>query len=77
MSRMPKVRARSTQYATWYEFKKDLERLLGYSLSNWRWIDVKPKEPLPWDDSHLNTTLSVLASHRKVKSRPGGDLRRQ
>jgi hypothetical protein len=71
---VPKVRARPTQYATWYEFKKDLERQLGYSLSNWRWIDVKPKAPLPWDYSHLNTILSVLAGNRKLKNRPGGDL---
>jgi hypothetical protein len=71
---MPKVRARPTRYTTWYEFKKDLERKLGRSLSNWQWIDIKPKEPLPWDDAQLNATLFALASNKRAKSHPGRDL---
>ena len=63
---MPKVQTRNTQYMTWYEFKKDLEKQLGCSLSNWRWMDVKPKAPLPWDDSQLNAALQALSSFRRT-----------
>ena len=48
-------------YTTWYEFKKDLEKRSGYVLVNWRWLEVKPRAPLPWDDSHLETAISALA----------------
>ena len=68
---MPKVRAGATLYMTWYEFKKDLEKQLGYSLSNWWWIDVKPKAPLPWDDSQLKASLSALSNFGKVRKSPG------
>ena len=74
---MPKVKARPTRYVTWYEFKKDLERKLGHSLSNWQWIDVKPRAPLPWDDSQLNATLTMLANNKKWKDRPCRDFWRQ
>lgn len=46
------------QYATWYEFKKECEKRLGYSLLNRTWLQLKPKSPLPWDDSHLKAVLS-------------------
>ena len=49
-------------YATWYEFKKDFEKRLGYSLLNWRWLEVKPKAPLPWDDSHMQAALSAAVT---------------
>ena len=48
-------------YVTWYEFKKDLENQLGYMLFNWRWLEVKPEAPLPWDESHMQAAVSVLA----------------
>ena len=54
-------------YTTWYEFKKDLEKELGCMLLNWRWIEVKPKAPLPWNDSHMQATLSAAARFRKAK----------
>jgi hypothetical protein len=50
-----------TIYETWYEFKKDLEKRIGYCLLNWRWLRVKPKDPLPWNNSHMQTALSACA----------------
>ena len=55
-------------YATWYEFKKDLEKRFGHGLLNWDWLEVKPKVPLPWDDSHMRATLSVLTSLKTVSN---------
>ena len=51
----------SMQYATWYEFKKEFERRLGYSMLNWNWLQVKPQTPLPWNDSHMKAALSATA----------------
>ncbi len=48
-------------YATWYEFKKDLEKQLGHNILNRCWLEVKPKAPLPWDSSQMQTAVSVLA----------------
>ncbi len=47
-------------YTTWYEFKKNLERKTGHMLPNWRWLEVKPKAPLPWDDADMEAALSRL-----------------
>lgn len=57
-------------YATWYGFKKDLERRLGYNLLNHEWFQVKPKAPLPWDDSHMRAALSEAASLTTDKDYP-------
>ena len=51
-------------YSTWYEFKKDLEKHLGHSLLNWRWLEVKPKAPLPWNDSHMKAVVARLDDHK-------------
>ena len=59
-------------YTTWYEFKKDLERQLGCALFNWRWLEVKPQAPLPWDNSQMQAAVSVLArleEHKVVQKR--------
>ncbi len=53
-------------YVTWYQFKKDLERQLGYSLLNWSWLEAKPKAPLPWHESHMRAALSEVARFRRV-----------
>ena len=45
-------------YATWYEFKKDFEKQLGHSLSNWDWVAAKPKSPLPWNEGNMNRAIS-------------------
>ena len=55
-------------YTTWYDFKKDFERQIGHGLLNWDWLEVKPKAPLPWNDSHLKAALSAVARYRGVKS---------
>jgi hypothetical protein len=62
---MHEGRARATLYTTWYEFKKDLEKQLGCSLLNWRWMEVKPKAPLPWNKYQLKKALSASSNFRK------------
>jgi len=47
-------------YATWYEFKKDLEKRAGHSLLNAEWLRVKPAAPLPWRESRLQSALARL-----------------
>lgn len=49
-----------SDYATWYEFKKDLERRAGHSLLNAEWLKVKPAAPLPWHESSLRSSLTML-----------------
>lgn len=49
------------QYSTWYEFKKECEKRLGYSLLNGKWSEAKPKKPLPWDDTDMEVILLTLA----------------
>ncbi len=48
-------------YTTWYDFRRDLGKRLGYTPLNWQWLRVKPKAALPWDDSHLQASLSAIA----------------
>ena len=57
----------ANRYTTWYEFKKDLEKQLGYSLLNWRWLEAKPKAPLPWQDSHMKAALLAMARLRRLE----------
>ena len=56
-------------YMTWYEFKKDLEKRLGYSLLNWRWLAVKPRSPLPWDDSQMRLAVAAQQKAKKLLNR--------
>ncbi len=46
-------------YWTWYDFKKDLEKVIGHPLLNQLWLEVKPKKPLPWNYSHFRRALSI------------------
>jgi len=55
-------------YTTWYEFKRDLEKKLGYMLLNWQWLEAKPKVPLPWDDSQMQAVSSVLVRFGEQKA---------
>ncbi len=55
-------------YTTWYEFKKALEKQLGYSLLNWEWLEAKPKAPLPWNKSHMRVALSAAALLEETKA---------
>ena len=41
------------QYTTWYEFKRDLGKCLGHHLTNWEWLEVKPRSSLPWSYHHM------------------------
>ena len=56
-------------YLTWYEFKKELERQAGRIILNSDWLRVKPREPLPWSDTSMQSALSELerAKKRKLK----------
>ena len=56
-------------YETWYEFKKELEKNLGCILLNWRWLEVKPKAPLPWDNSHMQVAVSTVTTWREQKAK--------
>ena len=57
---MNEMHREDKQYATWYEFKKDLEKRLGCMLSNQRWLEVKPEAPLPWDGAHMQAAHSAV-----------------
>ena len=57
----------TSEYETWYEFKKDLEKTLGYVLLNRHWLEVKPKAPLPWDNSYVQAAILVAATLGKQK----------
>lgn len=48
-------------YFTWYEFKKDLQKEVSHSILNREWLQIKPRDPLPWDDSFMNTALQMMA----------------
>jgi hypothetical protein len=54
-----------SSYTTWYEFKKDLGKKSGCIVLNWRWLEVKPKAPLPWNDSDMKAALSAISSFRR------------
>ncbi len=56
----------SIRYATWYNFKKDLEKQLHCRLLNRDWLDVKPGAPLPWNDSHMKASLSAVVRSRSA-----------
>ena len=47
-------------FPTWYEFKKDIEKEVGCSILNQEWLRVKPRKPLPWNDSCKQSTLLKL-----------------
>jgi hypothetical protein len=61
-------------YTTWYEFKKDLEKRLGYSLLNWRWLEVKPRCPLPWDDSQMKAVILAQVKGKKTRKNRRRDV---
>ena len=50
-----------SSYFTWYEFKKDLQKEARHSILNREWLQIKPREPLPWDDSFMQSTLLKLS----------------
>ena len=52
-------------YLTWYEFKKDLQKEARCSILNKEWLQIKPREPLPWDSSFVQSTLLKLSKDKK------------
>ncbi len=54
-------------YFTWYEFKKDLERRICRSLLNSDWLKIKPRGPLPWDDSCMRSALLEVKRVQRQK----------
>ena len=59
-------RETAMEYSTWYEFKKDCENIIGYSLLNETWLKVKPSNPLPWNDTDAMSVLSAIARLRRA-----------
>ena len=54
-----------SSYVTWYEFKKDLQKEVRHSILNREWLQIKPRAPLPWDDSFVQSTLLKLCKKAK------------
>jgi hypothetical protein len=54
-------------YQTWYEFKKDLQNRSRRGILNKEWLEIKPREPLPWDHIVMRSTLSKLSKVHKIK----------
>ncbi|OGO37943.1 MAG: hypothetical protein A2147_04475 [Chloroflexi bacterium RBG_16_57_8] len=63
-----------SDYPTWYEFKKDLERHAGRSLLNEEWLKVKPAAPLPWRESRLRSSLLRLGRLENRKAPQGHSI---
>jgi len=62
-------------YSTWYEFKKDIEKLSGHCILNWDWLKVKPEAPLPWNIYDFQTALTALRRGDKNAERQGRSIR--
>jgi hypothetical protein len=64
-------------YNTWYDFKKELHRRSGLLLLNKLWLQVKPRDPLPWHEFHMRQSLSLLSNRiLRMRNCPrcGGNL---
>lgn len=55
-------------YSTWYEFKRDLEGQLGHWLPNSDWLEARPREPLPWDETSLTRALRTVERMRAKRT---------
>ena len=65
MSSLGGINMNKASYLTWYEFKKDLQKEAKNSILNREWLEIKPKGPLPWNSSFLQSTLLKLAKVTK------------
>ena len=64
-------------YETWYDFRRELQRRSGLILLNQLWFLTKPRDPLPWNEIHMNSALSVLSGRIQrltICPRCGGNL---
>ena len=58
-------------YETWYEFKNELQRRSGIVLLNNLWLEIKPRDPLPWYELHMKEALCRLSGRvEKLKRCP-------
>jgi hypothetical protein len=53
-----------SQYVTWYDFKKDLQKEVKHSILTKEWLQIKPRAPLPWDNSFIESTLHRIYSSK-------------
>jgi len=57
-----------SDYPTWYEFKRDLEKRVGHCVVNTDWLRVKPAAPLPWSKPRLRSTIQKLGRIEKRRT---------
>ena len=55
-------------YTTWYDFRRDLGKHLGYIPLNQQWLQIKPRVALPWDESHIQASLSAIGLQKEHKA---------
>jgi hypothetical protein len=55
-------------YETWSDFKNELQRRSGNILLNKLWLQVKPREPLPWYEHQMKEAVEQLAASHIGKS---------
>jgi hypothetical protein len=48
-------------YETWYDFKHELQRRSGVVLLNKVWFQIKPRAPLPWNESQMKEAMRYLS----------------
>ena len=54
-------------YTTWYDFRKELGKRLGHTPLALQWLELKPTDPLPWNDSHMKAAISAAVSFGRAK----------
>ena len=59
------INMNKASYLTWYEFKKDLQKEANCSILNKEWLKIKPRAPLPWDRSFVESALVKLSKGTK------------
>jgi len=58
-------------YQSWYEFKYELQKRSGITLLNNLWHEIKPQQPLPWNEQQMREALGHLSSRiLKLKKCP-------
>jgi hypothetical protein len=61
-------------YVTWYSLKTELQKKVGRSILTHEWLAIKPREPLPWHKSTLNSTLAGMRNIKYTKVNPAHRL---
>jgi len=68
------VDKKMSDYPTWYEFKRDLEKHVGHCVVNTDWLKVKPTAPLPWGKPRLHSTIQKLVRLEKRRTPDANSL---